>query len=205
MLSPCQLLRSPWLRGIDSFGSSGLTEPTGENLQLRQHRVVSFVLFNVESPRVSPPHPLTVANPEEDTDGLTYEGYPGVTHEGDPGVTSIPTRGVAGNTPRLSGDYAVPPGVLTADSDDDAIAEAAAWLDTAAPLALDAKPSTAAAIALVDAVTGMVLAHEGKRRGPKLRAKLTEAVGAIVGALLKNWSRPSPRPVFRSGEHDHAV
>jgi hypothetical protein len=89
---------------------------------------------------------------------------------------------------------------LTADANDQAIAEAAAWWDTAAPLTLDSKPSTVAANALVDAVVGMMMAQEGKRRGPKLRAKLADAVGAIVGTILKNWSRPSPRPVFRSGK-----
>jgi hypothetical protein len=86
-----------------------------------------------------------------------------------------PPSGTTANTPKLAGDYGVPPGVLSTDSDGDAIAETAAWLDTAAPLALDAKSSTAAAKALVDAVASKVLAHEGKRRGPQLRAKLTEA------------------------------
>jgi hypothetical protein len=138
------------------------------------------------------------------SDGPPYKGIPplslsqGISDE--PDEPSDPPSGVTGNTPRLLGDYAVPPDVLSADADGDAVAEAAAWLDTAAPLTLDAKASTAAAIALVDAVTGMVTAHEGKRRGPKLRAKQTDAVGAIVGALLKNWSRPSPRSVFRSSK-----
>ena len=129
-----------------------------------------------------------------------YDYSDGLLYDGSPNALSISPSGVTGNTSSLAGGYAVPPGVLSADADVDAIAEAAAWLDTAAPLALDAKPSTVAANALVDAVTDRVLALEGRRRGPKLRAKVTEAIGAIVGGLLKNWGRTSPRPVFRSGK-----
>ena len=131
----------------------------------------------------------------------TVTGYPSTSTTAH--TTSVDWRapwGVTGNVLELPGAYAVPPGTLNIDADHEGLAETAAWLDTAAPLALDAKPSTAESHALVDALTAMVAAHGGTRRGPKLRAKLADAVAAIVGSLLKNWARSPARPVFRSGK-----
>jgi hypothetical protein len=101
---------------------------------------------------------------------------------------------------KLPGGYVCPPSGLDMDPDGDGIAEAAAWLDTAAALELDSKASTAAATALVDAVTAMVAGRDATRRGPKGRIKASEAVGAIVGGLLKHWGRPTPRPAYRSAK-----
>jgi hypothetical protein len=97
----------------------------------------------------------------------------------------------------MTDGYATPPGVLNTDPESGEVTEIAAWLDSAAPLALDAAPSTPEANALVGAVTSILLAHSAKRRGSKLQAKLTVAVGAVVGGLLRPWSKSPPRPVFR--------
>ena len=108
--------------------------------------------------------------------------------------------GVTGNVLGSAGGYALPRGVISLDGSGSAdAAEAAAWLDTAAALSLNSVPCTAEACGLVDALVGMVVAQGGKRRGPKLRAKLSQAIGAITGGVLMNWSRPVPRPVYRSG------
>ncbi len=115
-----------------------------------------------------------------------------------PTVASIPPSGVTGNVLNPPGGYAAPPGPLTLDAEGNGLAEVAIWLDGAAPLALDARAATVGAIALVNEVAGMVVAGDATRRGPKLRAKMTEAVAAIVGGLLKQWSRIPPRPVYRS-------
>ena len=98
------------------------------------------------------------------------------------------------------GGYALPPDSLALDEEAEGRAEAAAFLDRAASLALNIVPESAEARALVEALTAAVIAHQATRRGPKLRAKLSQAVGAIVGCLLKNWSRSRPRPIYRSGK-----
>lgn len=105
--------------------------------------------------------------------------------------------GVSRNVLNWVGGYASPPAIL--DLQDDATrADAAAWLDTATILPLNSVPSSAAATALVDALTTMVISRDTTRRGPKRLQKLAGAVGAIVGGLLKQWTRTEPRPAFRS-------
>jgi hypothetical protein len=118
-------------------------------------------------------------------------GYPG-----DGGLG--PPRGVTGNVLGDLGGYALPPTSLSLGDEDDGRPEAAAFLDRAAALALNIVPYSPEAHALVEKLTAAVIANQGTRRGPKLRAKLSQAIGAVVGALLKNWSRSRPRAVYRS-------
>jgi hypothetical protein len=117
-----------------------------------------------------------------------------------PSVAGRNPSGVTGNVLEPLGGYAVPPSSLALDNEGDRLADVAAWLDSAAPLALDSIPSTPEAVALVDALAEMVASTDTKRRGPKLRAKLSTAVGAVVSALLTNWGRSPARPVYRSGK-----
>jgi len=117
-----------------------------------------------------------------------------------PGICQRGHLEVTGNVLELPGGYGTPPDTLAKDPDSDEVAETAAWLDTADYLALDSKASTAAAVSLVAAIIPIMASVDATRRGPKLRLKSSEAIGAIVGGLLKHWSRPTPRPAFRSGK-----
>lgn len=126
-------------------------------------------------------------------DGIPLGVCPSIPSSGIP-------SGVTGNTPGTR-DYAAPPTPLLPSEDgDERVAEMAAWLDTAGPLTLDAEASSPAAKALVALVAGKIGDHDRKRRGPKLRAKLSDAVAAIVGNLLNQWTRPEPRPAYRSNK-----
>lgn len=160
------------------------------------HKVHSFVgCYGLPSTL-----PSTVAPLEEYPDGLPSQGIHGLhSTKGNPGLSLSPTSGVTGNTLKPGG-YAAPPSPVGDAGEADAVVEFAIWLDTAAPLALDSAPSTVEASTVVNAASSIVLTHQAKRRGAKLQAKLTAAIGAIVGSVLKQWGRSPPRPVFRSSQ-----
>lgn len=69
-------------------------------------------------------------------------------------------------------------------------------------LPLSASPATPAALALVETLTAALcereVASRGNRRGSAGRAKLHQAVGAVVGGALSAWKASRPRAVFRS-------
>lgn len=79
-------------------------------------------------------------------------------------------------------------------------------LQAAVVLNLSGMAWSAAAVAFVDRLAGMVADHEqaagtrGNQRRPAGQAKLRRAVGAIVAGLLRAWASGTPRVAFRRTE-----
>src|SRR5262249_48548519 len=84
-----------------------------------------------------------------------------------------------------------------------------AQLHDARWLPLSATPTSPGAVALVAEIATAVAAHEqsaGTRGNARRQAgamRQRQAVGAIVGGLLRRWGRKEPQAVFRSRTRDN--
>ncbi len=107
------------------------------------------------------------------------------------------TEGVTENDKEPAPDWTPPPPTLTTDQ-----------LQDARLLALSATPVSPRAVALVADVAALVArhdAHTGARkrgRGKAGLARQQQAVGAIIGGVLRRWGREEPQPAFRSRKRD---
>ena len=85
------------------------------------------------------------------------------------------------------------------------------WLNMATRMDLDLRPLSPASRDLVAELVAVVLTHEsaigerGNRRGRRGVEKITEAVAAVAGSVLRAWAKEPARACFRSMSNDAFV